>query len=135
METNFNLDLCNSMNYFSRMKYTLMTVVETPAFTHEAKSLLSEDERNDLILYLAENPEAGDVIEHTGGVRKVRWARKGGGKSGGYRVIYYYYAETIPLFALLIYPKNQKDSLTMGEKNGLKKFVGEILKAYGVRKA
>lgn len=116
------------------MENTLMTVTETPAFTHEAKSLLSEDERNDLILFLAENPEAGDIIEQTGGVRKVRWARQGGGKSGGYRVIYYYYTQAIPLFALLIYPKNRKDSLTMGEKNGLKKFVGKILKAYGVRK-
>ena len=58
-----------------------MTVTETPAFTHEAKSLLSEDERNDLILFLAENPEAGDIIEQTGGVRKVRWARQGVAKA------------------------------------------------------
>ncbi|MBS6831200.1 MAG: type II toxin-antitoxin system RelE/ParE family toxin [Desulfovibrio sp.] len=110
-----------------------MTVAETPAFTHEVKALLTEDERNDLILFLAEHPEAGDIIEQTGGVRKVRWARRGGGKSGGYRVIYYYYAESIPVFALMIYPKNRKDTLTMGEKNGLKRFVGELLKAYGVK--
>ncbi|WP_241159755.1 hypothetical protein [Desulfovibrio sp. ZJ200] len=58
-----------------------MTVVETPAFTHEVKALLTEDERNDLILFLAEHPEAGDIIEQTGGVRKVRWARQGGGEA------------------------------------------------------
>ena len=112
-----------------------MTVAETPTFTHDAKALLTEDERNDLILFLAEHPEAGDIIEQTGGVRKVRWARRGGGKSGGDRVIYYYYAESMPVFALMIYPKNRKDSLTMGEKNGLKRFVGELLKAYGVKQA
>lgn len=111
-----------------------MTVAETPTFTREAESLLTEEERNDLTLFLAENPESGRIIEHTGGVRKMRWARKGSGKSGGYRVIYYYYAASIPLFALLIYPKNRKDSLTMEEKNILKKSVGEILKAYGARK-
>lgn len=121
------------MNYTNTMPKTLITVAETPAFTHEAKALLTEDERNDLVLFLAENPESGDIIEQTGGVRKVRWARQGGGKSGGYRVIYYYYTESIPIFALMIYPKNRKDSLTMREKNGLKKFVGELLKAYGVK--
>lgn len=115
------------------MPNAFMTVAETPAFTHTAKALLTEDERNDLVLFLAENPEAGDVVEQTGGVRKVRWARRGGGKSGGYRVIYYYYAASIPLFALMLYPKKSKDSLTMGEKNSLKKFVGELLKAYGVK--
>lgn len=115
------------------MQNTPITVAETPAFTHDAKALLTEEERNDLILFLAEHPEAGDIIEQTGGVRKVRWARRGGGKSGGYRVIYYYYAESIPVFALMIYPKNRKDSLTMGEKNGLKRFVGDLLKAYGVK--
>lgn len=123
------------MYYFALMQNIPMTVVETPTFVRDVKSLLSEEERNDLVLFLAEHPEAGNVIEQTGGVRKVRWARRGGGKSGGYRVIYYYYAESMPLFALTIYPKNRKDSLTMGEKNILKKIVGELLKTYGVKQA
>ena len=74
-----------------------MTVIETQSFLRTAKALVSDEERMDLIAYLAENPTAGDIMEGTGGVRKVRWARRGGGKSGGFRVIYYYYSEVIPL--------------------------------------
>ncbi len=66
----------------------------------------------------------------TGGVRKVRWARENEGKSGGYRVIFYFHNEDVPLFALLIYPKNEKDSLTKGEKNELKKLVDILVNQY-----
>ena len=101
-----------------------MTVTETPAFTHEAKSLLSEDERNDLILFLAENPEAGDIIEQTGGVRKVRWARQGGGKSGGYRVIYYYYTQAIPLFCVADIPQKPQRLPHNGGEERLEEICG-----------
>ena len=77
------------------MKDAPMTVIETQSFLRTAKALVSDEERMDLIAYLAENPTAGDIMEGTGGVRKVRWARRGGGKSGGFRVIYYYYSEVI----------------------------------------
>ena len=93
-----------------------MTVVETAPFLRDAKGLLPEDERARLVLFLGTNPEAGDLIEDTGGVRKLRWARKGGGKSGGYRVLYYYYSERIPLFVLGIYAKNAKESVDKAEK-------------------
>ena len=63
-----------------------MTVVETPSFLRRAKGLLSETERADLVAYLAEHPDSGKVMEGTGGVRKLRWAREGEGKSGGYRL-------------------------------------------------
>ena len=77
----------------------------------------------DLIAYLAENPTAGDIMEGTGGVRKVRWARRGGGKSGGFRVIYYYYSEVIP------FEKSAKANLSAAEKNEMKKLTA-ILSQY-----
>ena len=58
------------------------------------------------------NPEAGQLVPGTGGVRKIRWATAGQGKRGGARVIYYYYDRSIPLFALEIYAKNEKASLS-----------------------
>lgn len=94
------------------MKGKLITVVETGVFSRRAEKLLTAEEREALVDYLAENPEAGDEIEGTGGVRKLRYAAKGKGKSGGVRVIYYYYTDEIPLFALLVYGKNERADLT-----------------------
>lgn len=68
----------------------MLTVVETSAFAKRAQKLLSPEEHEDLIFGLALNPEAGDEIPGTGGVRKVRYAAKGKGKSGGVWVIYYF---------------------------------------------
>lgn len=66
---------------------------ETPVFTKLIKDLLSDDEYKELQIHLIENPESGDVIKGTGGLRKVRWAQKDTGKSGGIRVIYYWVTE------------------------------------------
>ena len=115
------------------MKDAPMTVIETQSFLWTAKALVSDEERMDLIAYLAENPTAGDIMEGTGGVRKVRWARRGGGKSGGFRVIYYYYSEVIPLFALAMFEKSAKVNLSAAEKNEMKKLTA-ILSQYGRNK-
>lgn len=112
------------------MNCPLITIVETPSFLKSAKNLLTDEEKDELLFYLAGNPLAGDIMPETGGVRKLRWAREGEGKSGGYRVIYYFHSETIPLFALLIYGKNQKANLTKAEKNTMKKLTA-ILAGYG----
>ena len=101
----------------------MITVAETPEYAKRAAKLLSESERTGLISYLAAHPSAGDVMEGTGGVRKIRWARRGRGKSGGVRVIYFYYNEGIPLYLLTIYGKNEKDNLSDGERNALAKLV------------
>ena len=111
-----------------------MTVVETPSFLRRAKGLLSESERADLVAYLAENPDIGKVMDGTGGVRKVRWAREADCKSGGYTVIYYFHSEHIPLFALLIYGKNEKANLTQAEKNDMRRLTA-LLAAYGRQKS
>ena len=95
---------------------TLITVVEAPAFTRRAEKLLSVDERKDVIDHLAAFPEEGDEIPGTGGVRKIRFAAKGKGKSGGVRVIYYYFDDHVPLYALLIYGKGERADLTPDER-------------------
>lgn len=73
-----------------------VTVVEMPGFLKKAERYFTEAERAELIFHLASNPEAGDVMPETGGVRKVRWAAKGRGKSGGVRAIYYFHSESMP---------------------------------------
>jgi hypothetical protein len=74
-----------------------ITVAETLPFLRQAASLWHEDERNAFVDYIARNPEAGDIIPDSGGVRKVRWSRAGTGKRGGVRVIYFYHDDTMPL--------------------------------------
>jgi mRNA-degrading endonuclease RelE of RelBE toxin-antitoxin system len=106
----------------------MLTVAETPTFTKQADDLFDEDEKQALISFLAQNPLAGDVISGTGGVRKVRYAASGRGKRGGARVIYYYFDESLPLYALLVYPKNAKTDLTPDDKRATSAFV-EALKA------
>ncbi|NCS88775.1 MAG: addiction module toxin RelE [Ignavibacteria bacterium CG2_30_36_16] len=108
----------------------LITIVELPEYIKSAEKELSKDERDELIYYLSSNPKAGTLMQGTGGVRKLRWASKGKGKSGGSRVIYFYYNETIPLFLLTIFGKNEKINLSKAERNELAKFVKELVKSY-----
>ncbi|ABS63569.1 RelE-like cytotoxic translational repressor of toxin-antitoxin stability system [Parvibaculum lavamentivorans DS-1] len=112
----------------------MQTVAETSIFQKRAAALLSEDEYSELIAFLAENPEAGDEIVGTGGVRKVRFAAGGKGKSGGARVIYYYYAENAPLYALMIYDKNEKADLSAADRKAVSVLAAAIKKAAKQRK-
>lgn len=125
--------MCKSMAYILPMNTSLMTVVETPAFLRKAKGFLSEEERADLVAFLAENPQAGVIMPETGGVRKLRWARPGEGKSGGYRVIYYFHSEAIPLLLLTLYGKNEKSNLTMAERNMMRQLTAALAE-YGRKK-
>ena len=93
----------------------LQTVAELPTFTSQAAAIFSPAEKEDVISFLAANPLAGDEIPGTGGVRKVRVPAKGKGKRSGARVIYYWYSEDAPLYALLVYAKNKKTDLTPDE--------------------
>ena len=99
----------------------MQTVAETPIFIRRAESLLSEEEHFDLITYLATHPTVGDEIVGTGGVRKVRYGAMGRGKSGGVRVIYYFYDEDMPIYALLIYGKNERANLTPEQRKTVKR--------------
>ena len=97
----------------------LLTVAETPEYLHRAERLLSIAERADVVERLAADPAAGDLIRGTGGVRKLRWARGGRGKSGGVRVIYYFHSEAMPLYLLTVFGKNEKADLSGTERNEL----------------
>ena len=101
---------------------TLITVVEAPAFSRRAEKLLSKSEYQDLIVYLAGHPEEGDEIPGTGGVRKMRFAAQGKGKSGGVRVIYYYFDQGIPIYALVVYGKGERADLKPDEKKAVAAF-------------
>jgi hypothetical protein len=94
----------------------LLTVVETTVFTRRAEKLLSVEEYEDLISYLARYYAVGDEIPGTGGVRKLRYAVQGRGKSGGVRVVYYFFDEVNPILALYLYGKNEQGDLTPTEK-------------------
>ena len=105
----------------------MITVAETEQFQKKVSKLLSQVEKDDLISYLSDNPKAGDLIQGTGGVRKLRWARTGMGKSGGTRVIYYYHSKIMPLYILTIFGKNEKSNLSMNEKQMLSKAVKVLI--------
>jgi len=107
------------------------TIVELPGFLKKSDKLVSDSERNSIINYLAAHPAAGDIMQGTGGIRKLRWSAQGRGKSGGVRVIYYYHNESIPLFLLSIFGKGEKANLTKSECNDLAKITSLIIKSYG----
>lgn len=107
----------------------LITVAETPEYIRRATRLLSQSERNDVIDYVAATPKAGDLIQDTGGVRKLRWARSGRGKSGGVRVIYYFHSEALPLYLLTVFGKGEKADLNQAERNELAKLV-QVIKGF-----
>lgn len=108
----------------------LITIVELPEYIKRAAKIFLEEERDELLYYLSSNPKAGKLIQGTGGIRKLRWALKGKGKSGGSRVIYFFYNETIPLFLMTIFTKNEKINLSKAERNELAKLVKELIKSY-----
>lgn len=109
------------------------TIAEMPEFSRNAAGLLTGLECQALISHLAEHPCAGVLIAGTGGIRKLRWAREGMGKSGGVRVIYYYHDERIPLYLLSVFGKNQKASLSKAEANELSKLVKLLVQTAGIK--
>ena len=96
-----------------------VTVIETPTFLRQAEAIWDEEERAALVDFIARNPESGDVIPGTGGVRKMRWARSGSGKRGGARVIYFYHHAERPIYILLAYAKAQREDMTSDEKRAV----------------
>ena len=100
-----------------------MIFVETPLFTAQIKELLNDDDYGTFQRGLSDNPEAGDVIKGTGGLRKIRVAAKGHGKSGGARVIYYHFVSASRIGMVFAYAKNEADNLTDAQKKQLKKLI------------
>lgn len=100
-----------------------MIFIETALFTRQVLELLPDDEYSDLQHALARRPDAGDLIQGTGGLRKLRWKRPGSGKRGGFRVIYYWLSADYQIRLLMMYPKSVKDDLSDREKTVLRKIV------------
>ena len=105
-----------------------VTVCELPEFRRVAERFMSAEEVGALCDFLARNPLSGSVIPGSGGVRKVRWALAGTGKSGGARAIYFYHDDRFPLLLLTVYPKGAKENLTGAEVNAMARLV-EAIKA------
>lgn len=89
----------------------MYTLIETPTFVAEAGKLWSEDERLEFFEWLANHPDAGDVVPGSGGCRKVRWSRAGSGKRGGARVIYFTRLAAGEIWLLLAYAKSVRDNI------------------------
>ncbi len=109
----------------------MLTIVELPEYQRRVSSLLTTDENIAVINYLAGKPDAGVVMQGTGGIRKLRWAAQGKGKSGGVRVIYYYHNTNLPLFLLTVFGKGEKANISKAERNDLAKFTTALVKQYG----
>lgn len=94
------------------MPYILaMLFIETSTFTKLLPSYLTDEEYRGLQTYLLQKPDAGDLIKGSGGVRKVRWAPAGSGKSGGIRAIYYWKKSDHEVWMLTLYSKSERASI------------------------
>ena len=106
----------------------LQTVVETPAYLVAAKGVLSDAERIEIVSTVAETPKAGVALG--GGVRKMRIARPGRGKSGGARIVYLFSGEDIPVFLLTVFAKNEKANLGTRERTALNSAAKQMAEDY-----
>lgn len=102
-----------------------MVFIESRLFTKFLPDYLTDDEYRDLQTRLAECPENGNLIQGTGGLRKLRWKKKGKGKSGGVRTIYYWQTKLDQIYLLTIYAKNEMNDLSASDKKALKKMLEE----------
>lgn len=98
----------------------MQVVLETNAYLSAAKEAgMSEEERIAVVDLIAADPEAGEIMPGCGGARKLRVAKPGKGKSGGYRVITYFAGDDVPVFLLTVFGKKEKANLTKAERNAL----------------
>ena len=99
-----------------------MEFVEAPAFTRHLHDYLDEDRYRELQAHLSANPDAGDLMPGTGGFRKIRWAdaRRGKGRRGGLRVVYYHFSSDHQIWLMTLYGKDEASDLTAQQKKALK---------------
>lgn len=93
-----------------------MIFVESPVFTEDLADHMTDERYREFQLFLAMNPDAGDVIQGTNGLRKIRWPAGGKVNRGGARVIYYYVCSASQIRLILIYRKGVKDDLSSDER-------------------
>ena len=100
-----------------------MVIIETSIFTKKISTLLSDEDYRALQNVLAEMPGSGDIIQGSGGIRKIRWGLSGRGKRGGARVVYYWATNHDQIYMLYAYAKNEQDGLTKDQLSILKEVV------------
>jgi hypothetical protein len=107
----------------------LAEIVSLPGYEAEVSALLTEDERMAMEFYIACSPDDHPVIPGAGGFRKARWARPGKGKSGGFRVVYFFVAEPARIYMAAIYAKSRMANLSRADHNVLAKLGAQIKRA------
>ncbi len=112
------------------MAYTTSTMqfIETSVFTRQVTSLLTDEEYRQLQIALVSHPDAGAIIQHSGGLRKIRWSKGEHGKRGGVRVIYYWVTKENQILMLFMYPKNVQDDLSPQQLKVLREIVEKEFK-------
>jgi len=100
-----------------------MVIIETPIFTKRLSSVMTDEEYRLLQIHLINKPDAGKVIQGSGGLRKLRWFAKGHGKSGGVRIIYYWFVDKDTILLLFSYAKNERTDLASDQLQQLKKII------------
>jgi hypothetical protein len=103
-------------------------------FLAAARKLMKEEERDELVNYLAYHPTAGAIIAGSGGVRKLRWGLEGRGKRGGARVIYFFHDLDMPLYLLTVYAKNERENLDQSDINTMRKLVPILVETHRKRR-
>jgi hypothetical protein len=113
-----------------------MVFIEAPAFTRHLSSYLTDDHYRELQAKVGADPELGDLMPGTGGFRKLRWAdaRRGKGRRGGLRVIYYHFKSDRQIWLMTLYDKDEASDLTVKEKRELKTSVENELTARAARR-
>jgi hypothetical protein len=101
-----------------------------PEFIRKSAKLFDDRERRRLVDFLAATPLAGDLLQGTGGLRKLRWAASSRGKSGGARIIYYYHDPGMPLFALTVFAKNEKADMSHADRDLFRGLVEVLVNQY-----
>lgn len=119
-----------AMPYRMRMH----TVAETHDYLIAAKDAgMTADERDDVAALIGVDPTAGAIMPGCGGARKLRYAKPGKGKSGGYRIITYFGGDDIPVFLITVFGKGEKDNLTQAERNEVAKLCKRLRDTYNAK--
>ena len=107
----------------------IVEIVSLPGYEAQVSALLTEDERAAMEFSIACAPDNHPVIQGSGGFRKARWARSGQGKSGGFRVVYFFLAEPRRIYMATIFAKSRQETLSAADQNVLAKLAAQIKKA------
>lgn len=104
----------------------LLQFIETSLFSKQIVDILTDDDYKNFQEYLCNNPEIGDIIQGTGGVRKVRWSLPNTGKSEGVRILYYYLSDDGKVYLMMIYTKSNQINISDTDKQRLKQVITAI---------